>query len=65
MVISKTCQNCGTIFFVLPNKSKLINKGDALDGWYFTCQCKSTLFIPIDQVFLDILHETYEENKDL
>lgn len=43
--IDKTCTVCGTHHDCLPETAKY-QSGDALTGYWFNCQCDSTLFIP-------------------
>jgi hypothetical protein len=45
----KAC-SCGEKHKQIPVGARLVNNGDDLDGFYWDCHCKSTLFVPIKKV---------------
>lgn len=48
MRINKRCA-CGIFHEFLPSNAKyLSDQGSALQGWYFECACRPTLFQPDD-----------------
>ncbi len=44
---TKTCKCCGKIYETIPATAELFSTGDQLNGYYFNCSCKSTLFWPM------------------
>ncbi len=42
--IKKTC-SCGRKFDSIPANAKYFD-GEGFEGYYFNCECKSTLFFP-------------------
>jgi hypothetical protein len=55
----KICAKCQKQWTKVPENSKFQNCGDILDGIYWDCDCKSTLFIPLSQ-----LAEMLEEEEE-
>lgn len=46
----KTC-SCGKVWLTIPSHAKLKISGDEfLDGYYWECVCKSTLFVPLKRM---------------
>ncbi len=43
----KIC-GCGMVHFGPPTDQEPTNLGHAIDGWYWNCDCGSTLFFPKD-----------------
>lgn len=57
--------SCGRAHFEIPKTARFQNEGDALDGWYFECACRSTLFIPLaDPKTFGSCFRTYEGRAD-
>lgn len=44
------CSQCKIEWLHIPKTAKLQNEGDKLDGFYFNCNCKSTVFLPLMKV---------------
>lgn len=40
--------SCGKLHTHVPFGARLQMDGDSLDGYYWECECKSTLFLPLD-----------------
>lgn len=55
--MNKICNCCGKVWNKIPDGAKLQDNGDAFDGYFFDCDCKSTLFIPKDYALLAVLNK--------
>ena len=46
VLINKTC-SCGKLHRLIPHGAIFFNKGCAMDGYWWDCLCRSTLFVPL------------------
>jgi hypothetical protein len=44
----KTC-TCGKHYETIPPEAKYLNDGSEFSGYYWNCECKTTLFVPLNK----------------
>lgn len=54
---SKQCSVCNKIHTQIPENTRFQMIGDPLDGFYWECDCKSTMFVSIKKVGSEVLTE--------
>lgn len=40
------CQKCNMVWLSFPFGAKYQSTGDELDGWYWNCECGTSMFYP-------------------
>lgn len=55
-IATKVCATCGKAHAIVPENARLMAQGK-LAGFYWECDCLSTLFVPVSKVIFIVSQE--------